>query len=203
MPVYGGGSGSALKPNQVRKMARQATRPKPFQGPGGGGIVKGDQIGVLRKPPQGKPSMGPMKPETDRPLPFSTIPGQLRKVGSGGSMMKLPGSEGDRQFSTIPGQLAKTKGAAMGPKPQQEGESQGAYDKRASNFAMSQDRLKSVGISGGVNNASASQIKAFTEKYGHAPSGYKAATPAKPTPAQSGTPRAMGTMRGARGALSR
>jgi len=59
------------------------------------------------------------------------------------------------------------------PKPRAEGETDEAYAKRTANFAKSQERLKSVGITGGVNNAKPGQLKAFEAKYGHSPSGLK------------------------------
>ena len=61
----------------------------------------------------------------------------------------------------------------MPAKPQMQGESDAAYQKRVSNWNMSQERLKSVGIQGGVNKASKEQLDAFSKKYGHGPSGLK------------------------------
>ena len=75
----------------------------------------------------------------------------------------------------LPGTTASKPPAPKTPhaKPRAEGESDEAYNKRTANFAKSQERLKSVGITGGVNNASKDQLKSFSDKYGHGPSGLK------------------------------
>lgn len=83
-----------------------------------------------------------------------------------------------------PGGLPRQKPPVKvaGPKARAEGETDAKYQKRVSNWKMSQDRLKSVGITGGVNKASEAQLKAFSAKYGKGPSGLKPRTPANPVP---------------------
>jgi hypothetical protein len=70
-------------------------------------------------------------------------------------------------------------------KPQGEGESDESFAKRSSNWNMSQERLKSVGISNGVNNSSPKQLEAFKAKYGRTPSGYNPDAK-KPAPPKGG-----------------
>jgi hypothetical protein len=59
------------------------------------------------------------------------------------------------------------------PKPRGDNETDAAYNKRVANWTKSQERLKSVGITGGVNNANKAQLDKFTKKYGHGPAGLK------------------------------
>lgn len=59
------------------------------------------------------------------------------------------------------------------PKPRGENETDAAYNKRVANWTRSQERLKSVGIAGGVNKATKEQLDKFTKKYGHGPAGLK------------------------------
>lgn len=88
----------------------------------------------------------------------------------------------DFEKKPLPGTTASKPPAPKTPhaKPRGEGESDEAYAKRTANFAKSQERLKSVGITGGVNNASKEQLKAFSDKYGRDPSGLKPKDTTKP-----------------------
>lgn len=97
---------------------------------------------------------------------------------------KLEGDIGEKKplNRPLPGTTASKPPAPKVPhaKPRAEGESDESYNKRTANFAKSQERLKSVGITGGVNKASAEQLKSFREKYGRDPSGLKEKEPVKP-----------------------
>jgi hypothetical protein len=73
----------------------------------------------------------------------------------------------------FPSPRSRRMATAPHPKPRGENETDAAYAKRVSNWKMSQERLKSVGITGGVNNANKKQLDAFAKKYGHGPSGLK------------------------------
>lgn len=86
---------------------------------------------------------------------------------------KLEGTfKKDTTKTPLPGTTAKPP-ATPHAKPRGEGESDESYNKRVANHAMSQERLSSVGITGGVNKASKEQVKSFSDKYGHGPSGLK------------------------------
>jgi hypothetical protein len=88
----------------------------------------------------------------------------------------------DFEKKPLPGTTASKPPAPKTPhaKPRGEGESDEAYNKRTANFAKSQERLKSVGITGGVNNASKEQLSAFNKQYGRDPSGLKPKDTTKP-----------------------
>lgn len=81
----------------------------------------------------------------------------------------------DFEKKPLPGTTASKPPAPKTPhaKPRGADESDEAYAKRTANWERSQERLKSVGITGGVNKASAEQLKSFSDKYGHGPSGLK------------------------------
>ena len=70
-------------------------------------------------------------------------------------------------------------------KPRGADETDEGYAKRTANWQMSQDRMKSVGIIdknnvGSIRNATKDQVRAFNEKYGHDPAGYKPKDTTKP-----------------------